>query len=71
MNDVVSIEHLVCQAGGRTLLDLQRLQVRAGERIAVVGHNGAGKSTLLRCLSGFMLPARGRASVLGRDSMPC
>jgi len=66
VNDVVSIEHLVCHAGGRTLLDLQRLRVRAGERIAVVGHNGAGKSTLLRCLSGFMLPARGRASVLGR-----
>ena len=63
---VVDIEHLVCQAGGRTLLDLQRLQVRAGERIAVVGHNGAGKSTLLRCLSGFMLPTRGRAAVLGR-----
>jgi phosphonate transport system ATP-binding protein len=65
MTLVVDIEHLVCQAGGRTLLDLQRLQVRTGERIAVVGHNGAGKSTLLRCLSGFVRPARGRAVVLG------
>jgi phosphonate transport system ATP-binding protein len=62
---VIDIEHLVCQASGRTLLDLQRLQVRAGERIAVVGHNGAGKSTLLRCLSGFVRPARGHATVLG------
>lgn len=62
---VVDVEHLVCQAGGRTLLDLQRFHVRAGERVAVVGHNGAGKSTLLRCLSGFARPTRGRAVVLG------
>jgi phosphonate transport system ATP-binding protein len=69
---VIDIEHLVCQAGGRTLLDLQRLQVRAGERVAVVGHNGAGKSTLLRCLSGFMPPTHGRVQVLGRplDAAP-
>jgi phosphonate transport system ATP-binding protein len=66
VNPVVDIEHLVCHAGGRTLLDLQRLQVRAGERLAVVGHNGAGKSTLLRCLSGFVPPTRGRVQVLGR-----
>jgi phosphonate transport system ATP-binding protein len=69
---VIDIEHLVCQAGGRTLLDLQRLQVRAGERVAVVGHNGAGKSTLLRCLSSFMPPTHGRVQVLGRplDAAP-
>jgi len=66
VSHVVDIEHLVCTAGGRALLDLQRLQIRAGERVAVVGHNGAGKSTLLRCLSGFVPPARGRATVLGR-----
>jgi phosphonate transport system ATP-binding protein len=62
---VISIEHLVCQAGAHTLLDLQHLQVSAGERVAIVGHNGAGKSTLLRCLSGFLLPTRGHAQVLG------
>jgi phosphonate transport system ATP-binding protein len=69
---VIDIEHLVCQAGGRALLDLPRLQMRAGERVAVVGHNGAGKSTLLRCLSGFMPPAHGRVQVLGRrlDATP-
>jgi len=72
MNLVIDIEHLVCQASGRTLLDLHRLHVRAGERVAVVGHNGAGKSTLLRCLSGFAPPAHGRVRVLERqlDALP-
>ena len=64
---VIEIERLVCQAPGRTLLDLQRLRSRAGERVAVVGPNGAGKSTLLRCLSGFVLPAHGGVRVLGRQ----
>lgn len=63
---VVRIEHLVCRAQERTLLELQGLAIRAGERVAVVGHNGAGKSTLLRCLSGFIAPVRGRVQVLGR-----
>jgi ABC-type cobalamin/Fe3+-siderophores transport system ATPase subunit len=51
---------------------LHRLHVRAGERVAVVGHNGAGKSTLLRCLSGFAPPAHGRVRVLERqlDALP-
>ncbi len=63
---VVLIDTLRCEFAGRVTLDLPRLEIRAGERVAIVGRNGAGKSTLLRCLSGFLLPTQGQVTVLGQ-----
>lgn len=40
-------------------LSVATLDIRAGERIAVLGRNGAGKSTLLRSLAGLMEPSAG------------
>ena len=42
------------------------LQVRSGERVAVVGANGAGKSTLLGLVSGRLRPSAGRVIRAGR-----
>lgn len=64
---VVRINDLAVEADGRVLLQLPRLQIAAGERVAIVGANGAGKSTLLRVLGGFVRPARGEVEVLGRQ----
>lgn len=35
------------------------LDIKPGERIAIVGENGAGKTTLVRLLAGLYLPLRG------------
>lgn len=39
------------------------LQVRNGERVAVIGKNGSGKSTLLKLISGIYSPTNGSIEV--------
>ena len=42
------------------------LDIRAGDRLAIVGANGAGKTTLLRVLAGIYHPTAGNVDVNGR-----
>jgi len=41
------------------------LELRPGERVALMGRNGAGKSTLLRLAKGLVEPTRGRVERAG------
>lgn len=40
-------------------------QIKAGDRVGIVGHNGAGKSTLLKALCGVYQSTHGRISIDG------
>ena len=51
---------------GQMLLDAVSLEVKAGEKIAIVGPNGAGKSLLQRHLSGRLEGTCGSIKLLGR-----
>lgn len=51
--------------GGPAVLRLERLEVRAGEVLCLVGPTGAGKSTLLRLLAGLEAPAAGELRFAG------
>ena len=58
------------EAGARStqvtaLTDLN-LELRAGDRLGLIGHNGSGKTTLLRALSGAYEPDEGQIDVHGR-----
>ena len=69
MNEVLSCKNLRKTYQGPQpvpVLHGVSLEVRAGERIAIMGRSGSGKSTLLHLLGGLDAPSGGAVSVLGR-----
>jgi ATP-binding cassette subfamily F protein uup len=58
---VLRLDNLAKSFGGRALFEGASLDVRAEDRIGLVGRNGAGKTTLLRILARQDTPDSGRA----------
>lgn len=48
-------------------LHLPRLEISAGERVAIIGPSGCGKTTLLGLLTGILVPQSGRIVVSGTE----
>jgi ATP-binding cassette subfamily C protein LapB len=53
--------------GSRSGLNIPRLEIRPGERVAIIGGIGSGKSTLLRLMAGLYAPAQGAITIGGLD----
>ena len=56
---LLEANHIQKSYGDQLILDVERLRVYDGERIALIGENGAGKSTLLSILAGETEPDAG------------
>ena len=50
--------------GLRVVLDIDRIELRDGDKIGLVGENGAGKTTLLNVLTGAWTPDMGQVRAL-------
>jgi ABC-type branched-subunit amino acid transport system ATPase component/predicted MFS family arabinose efflux permease len=61
------VADLAVSFGGVTALAGVDLEVLPGEVLGIIGPNGAGKTTLFDCISGFVIPDRGRVFVGGVD----
>ena len=62
---LVDARGVVRSFGERRAVDGVDLQVRPGDRVAVVGPNGAGKTTLLRILATLLRPEAGTLRIAG------
>lgn len=55
-------EKLFFAAGDRNIIDGLDIEIRAGERIVLLGENGCGKTTLMRMLTRLIKPSNGMLS---------
>jgi phospholipid/cholesterol/gamma-HCH transport system ATP-binding protein len=62
---LISVEDLEVRYGERVILKDVNFTVDSGEVLVIVGGSGCGKSTLLRAMIGLLTPARGRIVISG------
>ncbi len=46
------------------------INVKAGERVSLIGSNGAGKTTFVNMITGYLKPDAGRITLAGQDITP-
>lgn len=56
---MIEVKNLIKSYGGRAVVDIDSLNIRAGETIGLVGNNGAGKTTFFRMLLDLIRPDSG------------
>ncbi len=68
MESIIKIENVSYNYYGRipALADIS-LDIREGERFAVIGANGSGKSTLLQIMNGLIYPSSGHIFFRGKE----
>jgi tungstate transport system ATP-binding protein len=57
---ILTVQNLIVQRSGVTVLDVNELKVGQGRILALIGPNGAGKSTLLLTMAGLLKPSKGK-----------
>ncbi len=58
-NDVLTISSLTKSFDGITLFNDINIEIKRGERVALIGNNGTGKTTILKLINGIIEPDSG------------
>lgn len=66
MNPVLEVRRLKVRRAGTPVLEIESLEVLAGEVLALVGPNGAGKTTVLLALAQLLGHQEGEIAFAGR-----
>jgi ABC-2 type transport system ATP-binding protein len=67
VSEVIRLEGVSKQLGGREVLKGVSFAVKQGDIFGYLGPNGSGKTTTIRVLLGLLELASGRATILGED----
>ena len=66
---MIDIKEVTKIFGSQKILDSVSLNVKAGEKIAILGQNGAGKSSLMRIILGEFVPNSGSVAINGVNTL--
>jgi len=66
-NSLISLQHGEgARKGSFLALNDVSFEIKAGDRVGIIGKNGAGKSTLLKILSRITSPTKGKVTIHGK-----
>ena len=66
-SEAIDLRDVTVMKAGAELISNIDWKVKTGDRWVLFGPNGSGKTTLLQVVSTYQFPARGTASILGRQ----
>lgn len=62
----VSVSYRAVKGDAKQIFHGLNLEIRKGEKIALIGSNGAGKSTLMKLMTGLIKPSEGEVLLKGK-----
>lgn len=69
--NIIEVRNLTTRVGGQIVHDKLDLDIKYGEKIAIIGSSGCGKTTLIRAILMLLRPTLGSIKVFGVELMRC
>ena len=67
INALLELKDVTHKYKNNTILNKVNLQIKSGEKIALLGKSGAGKTTLISVLNGAIYPTKGKVKIFNTE----